>query len=314
MAAPPRPPVRLDQGRLQFTRRGLPFRPWGDLYHAVLRASWPAFFGAMMALYIAVNLAFAGAYLAGGDGIGADDPESFIEAFSFSVQTLSTIGYGGLSPTTPWAHAVMFLESFVGLVGVALATGICFAKFSRPRARVTFSAVAAVNTRDGRPCLSFRMANERNSRIVDAHLQVYVLMDEVTEEGEHMRRFHPLRLERDRSPLFMLSWTALHYIDGTSPLSGIHSDNADERFAALVVILTGVDEGFVQNVHAQHFYVPEDLRFGARFVDVIDNRDGVITIHHDRLHHTVPEGPGGVTNATRREPSHEHRSRRDPVD
>ncbi len=251
-----------------------------------------AFFGVMVLAYAVVNLFFAGLYLAGGDCINAAVPGSFVEAFSFSVQTLSTIGYGTLSPTTPWAHAVMVVESFVGLIGVAIATGLCFAKFSRPQARVAFSDVAVVSMRSGRPCLSFRMANERASRIIDAHLQVYVLLDEQTPEGERMRRFHPITLERDRSPMFTLSWTVLHFMDADSPLAGMTAHNIEEHMVSLVVILTGVEAAFVQNVHAQHFYVPDDIRFGMRFADILEEQDGLLIVHHERLHDTIPDPHG----------------------
>lgn len=294
-----RPPPQFDDGQLRFVRHGLRTTPWSDLYHLVLRSSWSGFFLVSLVAYTVTNLLFAGLYRLGGDCINATDPDSFLEAFSFSVQTLSTIGYGGLSPTTPWAHGVMFVESFVGLFGVALASGICFAKFARPRARVAFSQVAVIGQRDGRPCLSFRVANERNSRIVDAQVQLYVLSDETTPEGEHMRRFYPLHLERDRSPLFLLTWTVMHFLDGDSPLAGLTTDDVHERVVMLVATLTGVDEAFVHEVHAHNYYPASALRFDHRFSDIILNEDGLITIFHDRLHDTVADPATGVTNPLR---------------
>ncbi|HHO51481.1 MAG TPA: ATP-sensitive inward rectifier potassium channel 10 [Deltaproteobacteria bacterium] len=289
-------PPQLRDGQLQFTRRGLRTAPWSDPYHLVLRSSWTGFFCVSLVVYALTNLCFAVLYRLGGDCINAADPDSFLEAFSFSVQTLSTIGYGGLSPTTPWAHGVMFAESFVGLFGVALASGICFAKFARPLARVAFSRVAVISRRDGRPCLSFRVANERNSRIVDARVQLYVLVDEISEEGEHMRRFYPLELERDRSPLFVLTWTVMHFLDGDSPLAGLTEDNASERMLLLVATLTGVDEAFVHEVHAHSYYTLGSLRFDHRFSDIILDEGGRITIFHDRLHDTVADPASAVTN------------------
>ncbi len=256
----------------------------------VIRASWPGFLGALAGAYALTNAAFAALYLAGGDCINAQDPRSFADAFSFSVQTIATIGYGAMSPTTPWANAVVAIESFVGLLAVALASGMCFAKFSRPDARVGFSSVAVVSDREGRPCLMFRIANERNSRIIDARISVYALVDEVTLEGQRMRRFHPLVLERDRSPVFLMSWLVMHPLDRGSPLVGDDPTRLDPAVRSIVVTLSGVEDTFMSTVHRQHHYQPDDVRFGHRFVDMIGDDNGELTLDHSRLHDTVPPG------------------------
>lgn len=298
----PRPPEPLviRQGQLVFERSGLPRKPFDDFYHRVLRSTWRGFLGTTTGLYAAINVLFALLYLAGGDCINAEHPGSFLEAFSFSVQTFSTIGYGTMSPTTPWAHGVVFVESLVGLLGVALMTGVSFAKFARPVARVSFSEAVVVTTRNGRPVLSFRMANERNSRIIDAQCQVYVLIEETSTEGELMRRFYPLHLERERSPVFLLTWSVFHFLDGNSPLAGITENTVQQRMVSLVAILMGTDDGLVQTVHAQHYYLPANLRFGHRFVDLIERHPGGgMVIHHDRLHDTMPQSEAAVTNGQR---------------
>ena len=304
MAEPSDGPVlALDRGGLNYRRRGIRAAPWSDLYHAVIRASWTVFFVWLIATYAVTNLGFALLYLGCGDCIGAEDPGSFLEAFSFSVQTLSTIGFGGLAPTTPFAHIVMWIESFAGLVGVATATGMCFAKFSRPEARVAFSDIAIITTHNGRPSLEFRMANERNSRIVDARLQLYLVYDEHAPEGGQMRRFEPLRLERDRSPVFLLSWTAIHALDGDSPLAEVTPESLHHRMIAIVAVVSGVDDTVVSSMHAQHYYLPDQIRFGHRFVDMMSEEDGVLVIDHSRLHDVVPESTPTVTDAVPEEAS-----------
>lgn len=289
MTTTPRPPPpSIRNGQLTFRRIGLKRTPWRDLYHSVLTASWWGFLAMLGGGYAVVNAVFAGLYLSCGDCIGADDPRSFLQAFAFSVQTISTIGYGSMSPTSPMADVLVAVESFVGLLGVALATGLCFAKFARPDARVAFSEVAVVARRNGRPCLQFRMANERNSRIVDARLSVYALIDDVSEEGVRMRRFHQLHLERHRSPVFLMSWTVMHFMDGDSPLAGADPDRLDSRVAAIVATLAGVEDTYMSTVHAQHYYEPHQIRFNHRFVDIITSEDGIIAIDHTRLDDTVP--------------------------
>lgn len=309
-AAPTRPyvdrvsdtprPLQIKDGRVVFERRGLRSSFFADFYHTILKASWTEFLGYSVGLYGLINVVFALLFLAGGDCINAEHPGSFVEAFSFSVQTFSTIGYGTMSPTTPWAHFVVFVESVIGLVGVALVTGVCFAKFARPAARVAFSERVVVHVRNGRQVLSFRLANERNSYIIDAQCQLYVLVDETTTEGDTMRRFYPLQLERDRSPVFGLTWTVFHYLDGNSYLAGLTENDLHRRVVSLVVILMGTDDGLVQAVHAQHYYLPEHIQFGHRFVDLIERDEaGQLVIHHDRLHDTMPQSGAAVTNAER---------------
>jgi inward rectifier potassium channel len=123
------------------------FTPWRDVYHFLLRASWATLFAVLFVGYVSVNTVFAALYLLGGDCIGAADPQSFLLAFSFSVQTISTIGYGAMSPTTPYANIIVAIEVFCGLLGVGLATGIIFTKFARPTPRVRFSQSAVIGRR-----------------------------------------------------------------------------------------------------------------------------------------------------------------------
>ena len=192
-------------GQLIYAATGLSMRSWvSDLYHLCIRAPWGVLILSLWVGYLAINIAFALAYLSLGNEISSAAPGSFWDAFWFSVQTLSTIGYGSMSPTGWLTNAVATVESFIGLVVVAVGTGLMFAKFSRPTARVAFSDSVIVHHRNGVPCLMFRMANERSSQIVEAQLRVSVIQDEVTSEGHSLRRFHTLRLERSSSPIFAL--------------------------------------------------------------------------------------------------------------
>src|SRR5262249_21672410 len=146
--------------------------------------------------YLGINAIFATLYLAGGDCIAGAAPRSLRDAFFFSVQTFSTIGYGVMAPKTLYASVVVTLEAFVGLVTVAMATGLMFAKFSRPTARVLFSDRIVLAPRDGKPTLMLRLANERGNDIIEASFRVTVLKAEVTAEGEMMRRVHDVPLVR----------------------------------------------------------------------------------------------------------------------
>ena len=288
-APSPTPRPRFDNGRLAFRTSGTGEGRWQDLYHQALTVGWPRFIASMAAGFLLINAAFAALFMLGGDCYNAADPDSWLLAFSFSVQTVSGIGYGAMAPTTDNAHVGSDIEAFVGLTGLAVWTGLIFARISRPTARVRFSKSALIRSRDGQPTLMFRMANVRGNQLVEAKLSVVALIDTVSAEGDTLRRLCALELERDQTPIFSLTWTALHPLDARSPLAALADGPGDGTLAGIVCNLTGMDDTLVQTVHAQAFYGADDLVWGHRFVDMIETGpDGVMTVHHDRLDHIEP--------------------------
>jgi inward rectifier potassium channel len=261
----------------------------GDLYHRLVSSSWPRLLALVVVAFVAVNTFFALGYLLGGDAIENARPGSFADAFFFSVQTMATIGYGKLAPRTLYANVLVTVEVLMGLMGLAMVTGLTFAKFSRPTARVRFTQHAVIVTHDGVPSLMFRMANARGNNIVEAQVHVVLARNETTIEGEQMRRFHDLDLSRRQSALFTLSWTAIHPITGASPLHGITPAALEAADAEIVVSLLGFDETFSQTVHARHRYVPGDLVWEARFADILFRpADGRRRIDYSRFDEVVP--------------------------
>ncbi len=281
------PKLLTPDAQVRFSRIGLPRQPLNDLYHSLLRASWPKLLALLVGLYVLANALFATAYLLTG-GIENARADSFADHFFFSVQTMATIGYGSMAPRTLVAHVLVSAEALVGLLGVALVTGLTFTKFARPTARVIFSRVVVIGPRDGVPSLMFRMANGRTNQIVEAQLSVALARDEVTKEGESIRRFHDLRLARDHSILFALTWTAVHPITEASPLYGATPESLRAAQASLIVSLTGIDDAYAQTVHSRHAYSDDEVLFGHRFVDVIERRpDGRRSIDYRRFHDAV---------------------------
>ncbi|MBM0741972.1 ATP-sensitive inward rectifier potassium channel 10 [Phormidium sp. CLA17] len=247
------------------------FKPafWGDLYHLLLTMSWIQFLGLAVGLYLLSNLLFAVAYLLGDESIANAKPGSLLDAFFFSVQTMATIGYGAMYPKTLYANFLVAIEALIGLLGVAMITGLMFARFSRPTARVMFSRVAVVVPYNGRPTLMFRTANKRGNQILEARLWATLVRSETTSEGYTMRRIYDLNLIRSHSPLFTLSWTAMHPIDENSPLYGETPESLANSDADIIVSLTGLDETVAQPIHARESYAMQDLIWNHRFVDVI---------------------------------------------
>jgi len=221
-------------------------------------------------------------------GVANARPGSFRDAFFFSVQTMATIGYGAMAPQSGIANLLVTAEAFFSGVGLALMTGLVFAKFSRPTSRVRFSQVAVVGDYQGRRSLMFRMANERDERIVQPQLYAVALRAE-EENGGHFIRVHDLHLIRDRHAFLALTWLVIHPIDERSPLRDIEAGAPQEEGLAIVVSLTGIDEGLSQTVHAHHTYHGRDIRWDARFADVIaPDHNGGWLIDYSRFDQVHP--------------------------
>ncbi len=260
-----------------------------DFYHFLLKASWSRALLMVASAYLGINALFACIYLAGRDCITGATPGSFGDAFFFSVQTFSTIGYGTMAPRNTFASVVVTIEAFIGLVLVAMATGLMFAKFSRPTARVLFSDKMVVATRNGLPTLMVRMANERGNDILEASFRVTVLKSEVSSEGERMRRIHDIKLVRGDTPLFTLTFQALHVIDEASPLHGLTADAVAAGEMRFIVTVTGLDDTFATTIHARRIYHAEDLVWNARFADVLSNTpDGRLQLDYRKFHEVLP--------------------------
>jgi inward rectifier potassium channel len=276
-----------NRNRIRIQRLGLRRVIFGDLYHYCMVAAWWQFFGLIAIVYGSTNAVFALAYFLAPGCIENARP-GFLDMFFFSVQTMATIGYGKMVPITTYANTLVTLESLLGIFGVALVTGLTFAKFARPTPRVSFSKVAVVSKRDGQTSLMVRMANERQSYIVDVNLFMVLAMNDVTPEGEKIRRFHTLTLQRDRAATFALSWTAIHPIDERSAMNGIKPEDLAAKKAEVILVITGIDETFAQQVHAVASFSWDKILFGRRFSDIVTQLDdGRRILDHGRLDETL---------------------------
>lgn len=263
--------------------------PWTDLYHWLLIISWPQLLLLISLCYLAVNTLFATAYLITGNGIANAKPGSFTDAFFFSIQTLSTIGYGAMYPQTLLANILMTLEVLVALVFLTILTGLMFARFSRPTARVMFSRVAVICPDNGIPTLMFRTANQRENQILEAQVQVILLRDEITSEGHQLRRFYDLKLLRSQTPIFWLSWLVMHPIDETSPFYGETLESLAQSQCEIWVTLTGLDETFSQTIHARYSYTLATILWNMRFVDIFSQTaEGQRYIDFAHFHEVIP--------------------------
>ena len=276
-------------GTFNVTRKGLNFFTSLSVYHALVSISWWKFILIASLGYFLMNVCFAFTYVFFGPAaLEGPQPETFIgeffQAFFFSVQTSSTIGYGHITPGSTVANILVSLESFVGLLGLALVTGLVFARFSKPTAKILFSQNAIIAPYKNITAFEFRIANARDNQILGLKAQVHFSCLEET-EGKRKRNFHKLNLERDKVPFFPLSWTVVHPIDKDSPLYRMTREDLIHSDAEFMILLTGLDDTFNQTVYARSSYKPEEIAFDARFGNIYENLHGKgpITVDISRL-------------------------------
>jgi len=262
-----------------------------DVYHLFLRTSWPVALGAIVLAWLAINAVFADLYLTVG-GIASMRPRSFWDAFCFSVQTMGTIGYGSMYPTTVAANVIMIAESVTSLIVTAVATGMIFAKFSRSTSRVVFSERIVIGPMNGVPTLMLRVGNARGNSILEATVRIAYTRTERQKEGTFFYRMIDVRPTRDRSPAMARTWTVLHPITPDSPLYGATPESVAREDGEFLVTVVGIDDTSLQQVHARARYLDKDLVWGARHADVLsEDRDGNIVLDVRRFDDIEPTEP-----------------------
>ncbi|CAB3793687.1 ion channel [Paraburkholderia caffeinilytica] len=267
---------------------GMPTPLWQDLYHRALVVRWPTFFVSLGILFLLLNTLFATLYMLGRAPIANQFPAGFGGAFFFSVETLATVGYGDMHPQTVYAHWIATLEIFVGMSSIALATGLIFARFSRPHAKIMFARNAVVWPYEGRMTLMVRAANARQNVIAEAQAKLRLMRLETSTEGYTLRKLYDLTLVRDQHPVFKLGWVMMHVIDESSPLFGETAETLKGSDASLWLTLEGVDESTSQTMQARHMWRCEQIRWQHRFVDIMREEGGVSHIDYSHFNEVVP--------------------------
>ncbi|HTX17638.1 MAG TPA: ion channel [Bacteroidota bacterium] len=275
-------------GSFNVERKGQSFFRSLSPYHALLSMSWLKFHSMVVIAYFTVNILFGCAYLACGAGALQGSEATgivgrFFDAFFFSVQTLATIGYGRMSPTGFAANAIVAVEALTGLFGFALATGLLFARFSRPNAQIQYSEQSVIAPYREITGFMFRIVNERKNQLIEVEATLTLSRME-RHDGRQVRRFYSLPLERHKVTFFPLHWTIVHPIDKESPLFGVTQKDLEESDAEFSILLTGIDEVFSQTVHSRSSYKYDEVVVGAKFRDMfLPAEDGVMRVDLRRL-------------------------------
>jgi inward rectifier potassium channel len=277
-------------GGREIIAEGLHLNFWADISHRCMTASWPAFIGGAVLVFIVFNAVFASFYWIGDQPISNVPSGAYIDYLYFSIETLSTAGYGDMHPQTHYGHFIAAVELFTGIFSMSLMTGLIFARFSRPNARLLFANTPVISSHEGKATLMVRFANERHNMITNATARLWLLKKVVSMEGHSYRRFFELPLDRNEHPAFALSWTLYHVLDEDSPLYGLDAEDFDASDVSFFVVVSGYDVVAAQTVHARKAYGHADIRFGHRYADILDtSEDGRIRIDYGRFHETVEE-------------------------
>ncbi len=264
---------------------------WQDFYHASMTSSWWRFIAWSAIFFFGVNVVFATMYAFKLEGISNIPVGKPWFVFFFSVETFATVGYGNMHPISFYAHTIAMVESFTGLLFSAVITGLVFARFARPSARIIFAKNTVIGRHEGQMMWMTRVANERHNHINGAQAKLWLVRTEINAEGHSFRRFTELTLRHKSNPLFVLNWTIMHPINKSSPLYDMTAEDwAQQADFSFVVILDGTDETIAQSINARHTYHHKDVRWYERFADMTERTpDGKTLVNFQRIHDTFEQ-------------------------
>ena len=282
-------------GQFNVRRRGT---TWRDVhpYLFMINTSWPVFFGLILSGYLIANALFAVIYLKLGiqhlQGADVSTPlNRFLSAFFFSAQTFTTVGYGRISPDGVLTSLVASMQALLGLMALAIGTGLLFGRFSRPAARLAFSQQMVVAPYQSGTSLQFRVANRRSNNLMEIEARVMMSTVEQADQGP-LRKYKYLTLERPQVQFLPLTWTIVHPIDEESPLRGKTYEDLVRTQAEFLVMIKGFDDTFFQTVHVRHSYRFEEVVWGARFAPAFEpNDEGEMVLDLEKLSEITP-APG----------------------
>lgn len=259
-----------------------------DLYKYLTEISWTTFFLWTISTYLLINIVFAGFYMMGGvEDISGINPKSnqFLNAFFFSVQTFTTVGYGFLAPVGAVAGIISTFEAFLGLLYFALITGLLYGRFSKPSSKIAFARNAILTDFEDGKAIMFKMVNMRNSVLLKASVKCTISIDSIDEK----RNFHNIDLELDYIQFFPLTWTIVHKIDESSPFYGLDSQQIRERRTELIVMVEAFDETFAQNIIEKRSFAGDQWIEGVKFKRNFSvNNKGEIELRLNELNEIEP--------------------------
>ncbi len=273
-------------GSVNVRKTGLGFFDHFSVFHFLVTTNWLSFNSMVIASYILVNIIFGLIYwMVGTNEIGLSEKtslEALLESIYFSAQTFSTVGYGRVNPVSHLANFIAFAEMLVGMMYLALAAGLLFARFSRPVAKIVFSKKAVIAPyRDGKGFM-LRLTNAKSNLLLDVEVKVLLTINSI-EGDKKVRKFYDLPLEMSKINILALSWTIVHPINDKSPLMGLDREKFEKSEAEFIVLIKGFNNTLSQNVHSRTSYKHYDIIWDARFASIFSNKNGKAIVEIDKI-------------------------------
>lgn len=276
-------------GKPNTVRKGINFFDQLSWYHTMISMPGWKFWLWLLIPYIIVNALFAFVYYSIGvehlNGIErGSEWNNYIESFFFSFQTFTTVGYGHVSPSGMLTSSVAAFESFLGVLTLALAAGLFYGRFSRPRSFLRFSTIALIAPYKGGRALMFRTVPYKNNHLMDAEIKLTIGM-KVMRNGEEKNEFYTLNVEFHKINALILNWTIVHPINENSPIFGMNLEELRQAKAELLVYLKAFDEGFANTVVARTSYTADEIIEGGKFRPMYEpsSTGDATLLHIDRL-------------------------------
>jgi len=275
-------------GSFNVKKINLPFTERVNFYHSLVTMSWTRFFFTIVITFLFVNFLFAAIYVLIGlehlTGIeGKTDIDRFLDAFFFSSQTLTTLGYGRIAPVGTSASIVAALESMLGLLTFALATGLLYGRFSKPTAKIKYSNLAVISPYKDINGFMFRVLNPRDSQLIEIEVSLTL---SIMRPNSNMRDFYSMELERNKVNFLPTTWTIVHPISVNSPLYGLSKQNLLDRDAEMIVLMKAFDEIFSQTVYSRSSYKANELKWGEKFTYIIKQEDSGVIVDAGKMDET----------------------------
>jgi inward rectifier potassium channel len=282
-------PERLinQDGSLNVKRTGLGFFTHLSVFHELIRMKWWKFNFIVLISYISINIFFALIYLwVGVEGLNVkntdNEANNFLNAFYFSAQTFSTVGYGRENPVNLSANLIAVAEMLAGMMYLALAAGLLYGRFSRPVSKIVFSENALISPYREGEGLMFRMSNAKNNLLIEVEVKVLLTM-KVKDKDREIRKFYQLDLERTKINMMALTWTVVHPIDSKSPLQNLSEKDLFESDPEFLVIVNAINDTNSQHIHARTSYKSKDIIRGVKFSQIFEGRDKMTIVNIDRI-------------------------------
>lgn len=276
-------------GTFNVRKTNIPFFERFNFFHSLITMPWSHFFGLVILSYFTVNLIFASIYtligvenLTGIDGSSTFD--QFIEAFFFSAQTITTLGYGRVAPMGILANSIAAFESMLGLLSFALATGMLYGRFSKPSGKIKYSTHAIVAPYRDINAFMFRVVNPQNNQLLEVEVNVTL---SIRRENSELRDFYLLDLERAKVVFFPYMWTIVHPINDSSPIYNLDATDLLAKDAEFIVMMKAFDESFSQTVFSRSSYMAHEIKWGEKFVYLVKQTESGINVDVGRIDETV---------------------------